>query len=510
MIKSALSSFCLLAFLASAVSFSSDQKLKTLYNSLDPSSIAEHLAYYELYAPHPLSRQAMADVYRLLSGEPPLSQNLTELPLSPDVIRSLVNLIIRPNSREIAPLEEANLKMIERLSARLSHRRLLGHQATSEAEVVMLPPAQVDVARGLFLSQYSQDLQKVRTYEAVIDLMALQVLARLPAQPTPEQKITKINELIFEELQFRFPPHSLHAKDIDTYTFLPSVLDSHRGVCLGVSILYLCLAQRLDLPLEMITPPGHIYVRYRTAEKTINIETTARGIHIDSEEYLGVNTRSLQQRNPKEVIGLAHFNQASVFWQKGDYEKTYQAYQAAKKYMGEDAQLNELLGYASLFTGHEEEGRQLLHQVKYFVSEHAIVGNTMAQDYLEGNVDAESLKLIFAHDEEDRESLLHKKEVLSDVVKRYPKFRAGLLYLAATWMELYRSDEALTMLKAYQTLTQFDPEANYQLALLYVQRLNYQKAWEHLRLAEATTHTKDYTPKPLKELRKNLATLSPE
>ena len=76
---------------------------------------------------------------------------------------------------------------------------------------------------------------------------------------------------------FRFPPHSLYAKDIDVYTFLPSVLDSRRGVCLGVSILYLCLAQRLDLPLEAMTPPGHIYVRYG---EDLNIETTARGIDV--------------------------------------------------------------------------------------------------------------------------------------------------------------------------------------------------------------------------------------
>ena len=98
-------------------------------------------------------------------------------------------------------------------------------------------------------------------------------------------------------MRFRFPPHSLHAKDIDIYTFLPSVLDGRRGVCLGVSILYLCLAQRLGLDLEIITPPGHIYVRYQSPEgEMINIETTARGIDIPSERYLGMETRKLQTK----------------------------------------------------------------------------------------------------------------------------------------------------------------------------------------------------------------------
>ena len=149
----------------------------------------------------------------------------------------------------------------------------------------------------------------------MIDLMALQIRSTLSPNSKPEEKIDAINRFIFEELGFRFPPHSCYATNVDLYTFLPSVLDSRRGVCLGVSILYICIAQRLSLPLEMITPPGHIYVRYKNGEKEINIETTARGIHLEVlETYLAINTRSLQQRNVKEVIGLSHFNQASVYW----------------------------------------------------------------------------------------------------------------------------------------------------------------------------------------------------
>lgn len=113
-------------------------------------------------------------------------------------------------------------------------------------------------SRSFFKSQFGPDRVRIQSYEALIDLMALQILARLPKQASAEEKIIAINTFIFDEMGFRFPPHSLYAKDIDLYTFLPSVLDSRRGVCLGVSILYLCLAQRLELPLEMITPPGPV------------------------------------------------------------------------------------------------------------------------------------------------------------------------------------------------------------------------------------------------------------
>ena len=143
-----------------------------------------------------------------------------------------------------------------------------------------------------------------------------------------QHKINTINWYLFDELRLRFPPHSLYSEEIDLYTFLPSVLDSRRGVCLGVSTLYLCLAQRLNLNLEIVTPPGHIFVRYNGGE--INIETTARGIHIPTEHYLSVHTRSLQERNIKEVVGLTFFNQASALWQAGKLKEAITAYERAQ------------------------------------------------------------------------------------------------------------------------------------------------------------------------------------
>ena len=253
--------------------------------------------------------------------------------------------------------------------------------------------------------------------------MALQILSYLSPRAAPAEKIKTINAFIFEEMGFRFPPHSLYAKAIDYYTFLPSVLDSHRGVCLGVSILYLCLAQRLGLPLEMITPPGHIYIRYKDENQIINIETTARGIHLDCEEYLSVNTRALQERTLREVIGMTHFNQASLYWQEGDYEKALAAYEKAQPYMSDDPLVKEFMGYALLLTGNKEKGEALLKEIQGILPDYAVTKGTMAEDYLLGNVDAEGIKVIFMPVEEERQSLLDKKEALEKILEKWPRFQ---------------------------------------------------------------------------------------
>lgn len=489
----------------------SEAKLKTLYNSLEPNSISQHLAFYELYAHRYWGQQALKEAWQLLAGTQtsPLPSS-PALPLSAAAVNTLVALINKPMDQELSLCDKEALEALSKLSARLYHFSLKGHHIWSEQEVLELPLDEIDLARGLFLSQFGSDRIRIQSYEALIDLMALQILARLPKNASPEEKITTINAFIFDEMGFRFPPHSLYAKDIDLYTFLPSVLDSRRGVCLGVSILYLCLAQRLALPLEMITPPGHIYVRYYMDDKIVNIETTARGIHVDSEEYLSVNNRSLQKRTIREVIGMAHFNQASVHWQNGEYEKALQAYQKAEPYMRNDPLLKELMGYIFILTGNREKGEKLIWEIKDVIPDYAIVKNTMAEDYLQGQVDAKGIGTTFTKVDEDRQSILAKKQSLEQILERYPRFRAGILSLAITWLQLHRAGEALDILNRYQSLDTSDPEVHYYLSVLHAQRRDYPKAWHHLQQAETIVQAHQHHPKILKELRRELRSCCPE
>lgn len=492
----------------------SEGKLKTLYNSLDPTSISQHLAFYELYGHRSLGQQALKDAWQLLSQSQPNQQPIPHAILpSTTAMNALVALVNKPLDQEISLSDREAKNALIKLSRRLYHYSLKGHHVWSEQEVLELPLHEIDLARGLFLSQFGSDHSRIQAYEAFIDMMALQILARLPNRASAEEKIIAINAFIFDEMGFRFPPHSLYAKDIDLYTFLPSVLDSRRGVCLGVSILYLCIAQRLALPLEVMTPPGHIYVRHcldGIGDKVINIETTARGIHIESEEYLSVNNRSLQKRTIKETIGMVHFNQAALHWQNRNYEKALQAYRKAEPYMQDDPTLKEFMGYILVLTGNREEGERLIREIKDVIPEYAIVKNFMAEDYLEGNVDAKGIAVIFTKVDENRQSLLSKKQALEETLERYPHFRSGILSLAVTWLQLHRAGEALDTLKYLHILDQSDPEVHYYLSVLYAQRHDYSHAWHHLQAAEAIVKAHHYNPKALKELRRELLNYCPE
>lgn len=488
------------------------EKSSVLYKSLDPSSVAEHLAFYQLYPGTPEGDQALSDAWKLLSGGTSTPVTLNQLPQT--AIDAIVTLITKPEGKATITISANDIAAIEKLGDRLPNRKLKGRKATTEAEVLAMPKEEVDLSRGLLLAQSEEDAslaEKIDSYDALIDLMALQILTKVQLTDPPEKKIRAINRFIFEEMGYRFPPHSIYAKDIDVYTYLPSVIDSRQGVCLGVSILYLALSQRLNLPLEAITPPGHIYVRYAGEDKTINIETTARGIHLDSSEYLGIETEELQVRSIKDVIGLAYYNEASVHWQNENYERALKCYQKAAKYLPDDLLLQELMGFNYLFVGDEAKGRALIEKVYHSKDRNdSVFQETVMEDYLNGKVDGEGIRTLYVHVDEKRASLLAKKDALIKTLAKWPDFRAAYFHLGVNWLQLNRHGEALKTLEVYESIEKNDPTAEYLLAELYAIRSNYPAAWEHLHRAEELLKNRSDLPKTLKDMHRELACRCPE
>jgi regulator of sirC expression with transglutaminase-like and TPR domain len=429
-------------------------------------------------------------------------------------LQSIVSLITRQHFEPKTQLLPDQIALVNKIAERLSNRSLTGHSAWTKEEVLALSIEETDLSRGLLVFQFDgtpDAKREIEHYEALLDVMALQIAARLPPQPNDEDKIQAINQFIFHEMRFRFPPHSLYAKDIDLYTFLPSVLDSRQGVCLGVSVLYLCIAQRLNLPLEIITPPGHIYIRYAQSNGTpINIETTARGINPPSEIYLGINTRQLQQRNLKEVIGLSFMNQAAVFWEKQDYAAATKLYEKALLFLPEDKLLKMLLGFNYLFVKRTQEGRALLKQIKGTIFEEAVSPESIPEDYLNGAIDAEGIKAVFMPVDETRESIQKKQKELDGILKRYPHYRAGLMHLATTWLQLGRGNEAKEVLERYHKIDPNNATVEYYLCILCLERLDYNRAWVHLKKTEKLVYSRSHYPQALEGLRTYLRRACPE
>jgi len=512
MIKPLLLSIILASMpLSGASTISSDRHLASLYHSLDPFSIGQNLSFYDLYPETEEGKRSLKRAWDLLCGESS-GNELSSLTLPKLDLQAVISLVTKQPSDSPIELSDDQLAVMDKIGSKLNHRSLKGFKVWSQKEVLELPSEEVDLARALLICQFEEEKNfknKILQYEASLDLMAIQILARLIPGASSEEMIRQINSFIFQEMGFRFPPHSIYAKDVDLYTFLPSVMDSRLGVCLGVSILYLCIAQRLGLSLEIITPPGHIYLRYPSDTGDLNIETTARGIHVPSEHYLGINTRHLSNRTIKQSIGWSFINQASVSWGKKDYETTVKVYEKALPYLPDDPLLQMFLGLNYLFVGKKKEGKKLLENLNPLF-DFAVSPETLPTDYLNGSVSIEGLKTVFAHVDENRASILEKQEELQKVVKKFPKFRSGLMQLATTYLQLGRTAEALEVLTSYHKIDPNDATVEYYLSALSLERLDYLKSWHYLKKAESLTKKRNHYPRALKSLKSGLRKSCPD
>jgi len=485
-------------------------KITQLYKNLDQKSVIQNFAFYKLYPESKEGKQALRRAWNLLQQEK--VKNPLVLP-SLD-INLMINLVNKQSAIPPDFLDDEKLNFLESLGKSLKNRKLKGYEIWDNREMQKLQNDQIDLSRALFLEEMGYEKEavyKIRYFESCLDLMALQIMAKLPENPSDIDKINAINYFIFYEKKFRFPPHSIHAKEIDTFTFLSTVMDTRRGVCLGVSILYLSLAQRLGLELEIITPPGHIFVRYNDKKgKIINIETTARGCDFPSEIYLGIETKKLQLRNIKEVVGLAFINQASVCWGNEKYEEAVSLYEKASKYLPDDSNLNQLLGYNLLFVGKIDEGKKLLLPLKDFKSEYSISKDNVIEDFINGKTDVESLKAIFLPIDGDRESIIEKQASLKKIVEKFPKFRGGIFQLANTYLQLGREKEALKYLQNCFDLDKSDPIVSYYLAIISFERLDYLNSWKYLKNLEELLEKENHHPQALKGFKETLKRASPD
>lgn len=482
-----------------------NDRVRVAFSRLDPTSLSQNLAFYELYPNSKEGHLAKKRIEKILLQEDGPLPSISTIDISP-----IIHLVNRTLPTKEIEMDEKTLLLIERLGSRLHNRTLIGYKIWSENEMLSLPYNEVDLCRALFLADKASK-KLIRTYEAMLDLMALQIQARVGENASHKEIIHAINKYIFFDLEFRFPPHSLSTKKIDDYTSLPTVIDSRKGVCLGVSILYLSLAQRLQLPLEIITPPGHIFVRYRLNEREhLNIETTARGIDIPTSHYLNIEVKALQERNMKEVVGLAFINQASVSLSQKEYKEALSLYEKAHKYLPDDPLVQELLGVSYLITGEKKKGESYLRKIAHLTSPYHLGKDTLVEDYFQGYVDVRAIQTLFSPSEEEGvEALTKRRKELQKIIHSFPKFRMAYLQLASSYLHQSRLKEALVYLEKCHALDPEHPIINYYLAMVYYERKDYQKAWNHFLLLEKKAKKENHYPRMLTDWKMALMQNSP-
>jgi len=137
----------------------------------------------------------------------------------------------------------------------------------------------------------------VQVYLAKLDQMAADIRPRI-AGKSPGQIISELNGYIFEEEKFKVEEHKDDKEHYPSH-FLNVLLDRKKGCCTGLSLLYIALGERLNLPLYVVLAPKHVFVRWDDNKTTINIETLEQGWPFTNNEYIrnfNINKVSIENK----------------------------------------------------------------------------------------------------------------------------------------------------------------------------------------------------------------------
>jgi formylglycine-generating enzyme required for sulfatase activity/regulator of sirC expression with transglutaminase-like and TPR domain len=105
--------------------------------------------------------------------------------------------------------------------------------------------------------------------------------------------------------------------------FLHGLLNTRKGYCMNLSLLYLIIGQKLGLPLYGVALPNHFFVRYKNDEEEINIETTERGVSLPDSFYQkkfgasekNKNSYFMKNLNARQTLGAYFSNVGMVYYQ---------------------------------------------------------------------------------------------------------------------------------------------------------------------------------------------------
>ena len=284
----------------------------------------------------------------------------------------------------------------------------------------------------------------------------------------PRAIVAALNRYLFEEQGFAYDC----AAGVPENFLLDHVLSRKRGNCLGLSSLYLILAERLDLPLRGVYLPSHCFVRYDDGTVRFNIETREKGEDYPDGRYwrefgLSEGRPYLASLTKKEMAGVYLKSVGAAFSRNGMDERALRlSLDASAYYPGyPDAWFN--AGVSCLKTGRLEEAVSMFRRALRLDPRMAA-----AQD---------NLGVALARQGRFREAL----EEARKAVELSPRSTISRGNLAATLCACGEVDEGM---REYRRVLEIDPgnaRALSALAKAHFARGEYQEAIFHSDRATA-------------------------
>tara|TARA_B100000900_G_scaffold406743_1_gene418233 strand:+ start:36 stop:881 length:846 start_codon:yes stop_codon:yes gene_type:complete len=115
----------------------------------------------------------------------------------------------------------------------------------------------------LLLSRYQYPDLDLESIALQIEQIAKEIWMELNDNLTPLEKTSLINHILFEVYEYKGNVRNFHSPQ---NSFISDVLNNKKGSPLSISLLYLIIAQKCELPIKGVNLPKHFVIAYTNEE----------------------------------------------------------------------------------------------------------------------------------------------------------------------------------------------------------------------------------------------------
>ena len=188
----------------------------------------------------------------------------------------------------------------------------------------------LDLETGAFLiARFAYRDLDVDPYVEMLDAMGLEVRDRLGRKASGEEIVKTINRYLFVEQKFTGNTHEYY--DVDN-SYLSKVLERKTGIPISLSVVYMLVGKRLELPVFGVGMPGHFLVKYEADRYRIFVDCFNGGTLLtqkDCARFLdqagyGFDERFLQKTPPRTILIRMIKNLVAIYNKMEDVTKATQ------------------------------------------------------------------------------------------------------------------------------------------------------------------------------------------
>lgn len=173
--------------------------------------------------------------------------------------------------------------------------------------------------------------------QETVDSFAAQLKRRLPADASDIQKLRMLNHYFYNELGFAGNINDYYAP---ANSYLQRVIETRRGIPISLAVIYMEIAQQINLEVKGVAFPGHFLMKLSIPAGEIILDPF-NGTSLSREEleeklepYVGQYrypelslAAYLQTAQPREILARMLHNLKALFSENQDWERMLEVQQ---------------------------------------------------------------------------------------------------------------------------------------------------------------------------------------